>query len=512
MKSKNAIIKGTIILTVFSLFTRIIGFVFRVWLANTLGSEGMGIYQLILSLYILAVTLSTSGISLTVSKLCSEKMAIGDSGGARSVFKKAALFTVLLGFIVAAVVFFTADTLGTVFLRDSRTVLSLKVLAPGLPFMSLSACINGYFFGKRKFLRPASSQLVEQGVKIVSIITLVNMLLPLGLAFGCAAATIGMTLGETVACLYECVLYFFESRKSRKIKPKSRIKLSEIIKQSAPIAANSYINSGLRMVENVLIPSRLMAFGLTSSAALSIFGMLKGMVMPLLVFPSALLTALASVLIPAVAGAKASGNEKRMRGTISKVLQFTLMLGIIIVFVMMFFSYELGQVLYKSSQVGVMLRIMCITCPFIYLEMVVVSILDGLSLQVYTLKINILDSAIRIGTMIILIPFWGFNGYLFASLLSCIICSCLYIIKMLKETHIAVEFTKWILSPSLAAGVSCLAARLIYMKLTGILSPAISVSAILVIALTAYCGCLFLFGCFKMSDLKWLGNSIMPKG
>ncbi|MBE6903218.1 MAG: polysaccharide biosynthesis protein [Ruminococcaceae bacterium] len=500
MNFKSTVIKGTFILTVFSVITRVIGFVFRVWLSKMLGSEGMGLYQLVLSLYILAVTLSTAGISMTVSKLCSEFYASKDFGSAKKVFKKALFWSLLCGFTVSLIIILFAKPLGEHFLGDTRTILSLYLLAPGMPFMSASACINGYFFAKRKFLRPAASQFVEQAVKIGAIALLMSYALPKGLAASCAAAVLGMTVGEISSCIYEIIIYLFEARSEKKKAPLQKIGLKLILKQSAPIAANSYINSGLRMLENVLLPSRLIMYGMTPHSALSIFGILKGMVMPLIAFPSALLTALASALIPTVSGAKAAGQEKRIDFTVSKVLQLTLMLGIIIVAIFISFPKELGICIYDDTNVGSMLAKMALISPFIYLEMVVVSVLNGLSQQVYTLKINMLDGAIRLACIIIAVPFLGFNGYLASTLISCIFCTCLYIKKLLELTNISIKITSWILKPALCACAACLISKIIMIKAS---LPNIS-ELLLCLGTTAviYTISLLFSGCIPFSILK----------
>ncbi len=500
MNFKSTVIKGTFILTLFSIITRVIGFVFRVWLSKMLGSEGMGLYQLVLSLYILAVTLSTAGISMTVSKLCSEFYVSGDSGSAKKVFKKAMLWSLLCAFIVSFAIIIFAKPLGEHFLGDTRTVLSLYLLAPGMPFMSASACINGYFFAKRKFLRPAASQFVEQAVKIGAIFFLMAYALPKGLSAACAAAVLGMTIGEISSCIYEIIIYLFEARCEKKKTPLQKIKLSLILKQSAPVAANSYINSGLRMLENVLLPSRLIMHGMTAHSALSIFGILKGMVMPLISFPSALLTALASALIPTVSGAKAAGQEKRLDFTISKVLQLTLMLGIIIVAIFISFPKELGICIYGDTTVGSMLAKMALISPFIYLEMVVVSVLDGLSQQVYTLKINILDGAIRLACIIVAVPFLGFDGYLAATLISSIFCTCLYIKKLLKLTNVKIKTISWILKPSLCACAACLISKIIMIKLS--LPDIYELLFCLGTTAAIYSISLLLSGCIPFSLLK----------
>ncbi|HCS10064.1 MAG TPA: hypothetical protein DIV40_01285, partial [Clostridiales bacterium] len=300
---KEKIIIGTLILTIATTSVRFVGMFFRIYLANIIGSEGMGLYQLILSFFFLMVTLATSGIRVAISKLISEQIALGNYSNAKKVLRQSIGISIFTGFAAGAVLYYFADYIGSHILNDSRTVLALLYLAPSLPIMAISNCYKGYFYALGKVTQPSVIQMTEQFVRVFLIIYLMDTFLPKGLEYGCAAVAIGMTAEEIFALFVIWFFYIFDKKPySNKTQKKADNMIFKILHISVPISATSYINSILRTVENTLIPARLLLYGLSSETAISLYGMIKGMVLPLLFFPSSILTSLSSLLIPAVAG------------------------------------------------------------------------------------------------------------------------------------------------------------------------------------------------------------------
>ena len=324
---KEKIIIGTLILTIATTSVRFVGMFFRIYLANTIGSEGMGLYQLILSFFFLMVTLATSGIRVAISKLISEQVALGNYLNAKKVLHQSIGISIFTGFAAGAVLYYFADYIGSNILNDDRTVLALLYLAPSLPIMAISNCYKGYFYALGKVTQPAIIQMTEQFVRIFLIIYLMGTFLPKGLEYGCAAVAIGMTAEEIFALFLVWFFYIFDKKpRLTKTQKKADNMVFKILQISVPVSATSYINSILRTVENTLIPARLLLYGLSSEIAISLYGMIKGMVLPLLFFPSSILTSLSSLLIPAVAGDNALANEKSVSRTLSQVIHFTTIL------------------------------------------------------------------------------------------------------------------------------------------------------------------------------------------
>jgi len=163
---KTVFIKNAVILTASSLLLRFAGIIFKVWLASFIGSEGIGLYQLIFSVYVLASTFATTGISTAVTRLVTEELALGQRKGTLKILRRAIELSLIIAFASIAIIFLGADFIASKFLGDLRASAALKILPFSLPFMAVSSCLRGYFFARRKATPSALAQLTEQAVRI----------------------------------------------------------------------------------------------------------------------------------------------------------------------------------------------------------------------------------------------------------------------------------------------------------------------------------------------------------
>ncbi len=452
MRRENIII-GTLILTVATTIVRLVGMLFRIYLANTLGAEGIGLYQLILSIYILMVTLATSGIRVAVSKLISEELALRNYSNAKKVLRQSIVLSMFTGFISAFIMFYFADYIGSSILNDDRTTMALLYLVPSLPLIAVSNCYKGYFYAVGKIIKPAFIQVTEQIVRIIVIFAIMGAYLPRGLEYACAAVAIGMTAEELFSFVLTWLLYISDKKPYKKSNSKADNMIFKILEISLPLSATSYLNAILRTVENTMIPGRLLLYGLSAETAMSLYGMIKGMVLPILFFPSSFLTSLSSILIPSVAGDNASANEKKVSSTLSKVLHFTAISGILVVAVFVAFPKEVAVAVYNDSQVGLMIKIISYVCPFMYLNMVISSMLHALGEQMASFKINVIESILKISIIYFFVPVYGFNAYLFSLFITTILNTILYLTRLLQVSCIVFDISNWIFKP-IASGIA----------------------------------------------------------
>lgn len=459
---KKSIVVATLILTLATTIIRIVGMIFRIYLANVLGAEGIGLYQLILSFYFLMVTLATSGIRTAVSRLISEQLALKNYLNAKNVLYQGIILSLVTGISSGLLMFYFANSVGENILKDKRTVLALLYLAPSLPLIAVSSCYKGYFFAVGRVLKPAIVQVTEQIFRIVVILYLMKQYLPLGLEYACAAVSIGMLAEEIFSALLIWMFYVTDKRPFKNNNKLKQNMMFKILKISIPLSGTSYVNSILRTLEDTLIPARMILYGASAQDALSLYGMIKGMVLPLLFFPSSLLTSLSSVLIPSVAGDNVTSNEKRVTNTLSKVLHFTSISGILVVGIFIFFPHEIAMAVYNKSEVGTMLKLITIVCPFMYLNMVISSMLSALGEEVISFKINIIESVIKISMIYFLLPIYGFNAYLAALLLTTVINTILYLSKLLQKSCIIFDMSNWIIKPISIAIVSGYGSKMLY--------------------------------------------------
>lgn len=499
---KNAFLVNTVILTVSSVALRILGIYLTSFLTGKIGAEGIGLFQLIFSVYMLAAAFAVSGVSVAVTRLVAESAEKANLP-ASAVLKKSIAFAGVVSVCIAILLYNLSSFIGTDILNDPRTVMPLRILAPSLPFMAVSACLRGYLVGMGKIIKTASSSIFEEVVRLSIIIGTLGFFLPNGLEAACEAVVIGSLGSEVLGCLYLFILY--QTEKKKKAPPAAqRGVMKKILGISMPIAAGFYLRSSLRTVETVLIPSSLERYGLTNREALSQYGIISGMSMPVLFFPTVLLFSMSTLLVPEIARANAAGNRTRVINTAARVVQGALLLSVLCCVIFLLFSHNLGQVIYKNDAVGSVLAILAPLTPLIYMDIVVDAMLNGLNQQVYSMKYSVADSLTRITLIFLLIPVFGVAGFYIAIFAGAIFNSLLSLRRLVRVSGIRLNVADWIIKPFLSAGASGSCVLLLF----SILAPGLAANGFALIleisaAVLLYIGCLFWTGCLTREDVRW---------
>lgn len=450
MKKKAFLVNG-IILTLSSLAGRFLYMGFRVWLSQMIGPEGMGAYQLILSVFLPAVAISTAGVSLTVTRLVTSAMGKQQPETIPSAVARCCGFSLFMSLLACTALWCSADYLSDKFLGGNSAD-ALRLLLPGLPFMALSSCMRGYFLAVRGVLRSAASEFAEQLATISLTVFAFLAFSPQTIADACLLSMLGATVGEAVSCGCSFVLYRLHVRRFKG--PKNRPCTGAgkaILHITLPSTLSHAARSVLSAAENLLIPLGLRKCGATATAALAQYGMLQGMVMPMLFFPSCFLGAFASLLIPEMSESLAAGKNRSISSGTERSLRMTLLFSIFTACFFFAFGEELGLLFYRSREAGQLLRMLAPLVPLLYLDMVTDGLLKGLDQQTHSLLYNTLDASLRVSMMAVLLPVLGLRGY-FIILYSCgILNVTLSLSRLLKTARVRFSFFQWVLVPSLTA-------------------------------------------------------------
>ncbi|MBR5452231.1 MAG: oligosaccharide flippase family protein [Clostridia bacterium] len=453
-------IKNTVILTVTSLLLRALGLVFKVWTSSAVGAEGVGLYQLITSVYILAATFASSGICTGVTRLISEKSTLSRKY-ASAVLRKSTFLTVVASAVLGSALFLSADFIAKYILCDTRCALSIKILCFALPFKGTAACIKGYYYARSKTMQPSLCQLFEQIVRIGAVAVFVTNFKGLGAEMLTAALLIGDTVGEFASFIYIYIAYTFEKRNLAKAKAETKGITREILRIAAPITCSRYIMSGLHLAESSIVPTRLAVFSGSRSVALSQYGMLKGMALPLVFFPASFLSALSVMLLPETSQAAAKGDQRKIKEITRRCVGITLTAAIIISGIFFYNAKPLGVMIFGSEEVGFMIRMLALIIPFMYLESVVDGMLKGLDQQKASLFYNVADSVLRMTLIFLFVSKSGIIGFLSIMILSNVITSSLNTARLIKTTNSGFDIKNWVLKPIIAALVGGAAAYLV---------------------------------------------------
>lgn len=322
--------------------------------------------------------------------------------------------------------------------------------------MAVSACLRGYFLARRNVAATSFEQLLEQVAEIVVFALLVGQLAPMGLQYACCAVVIGTTGAEIISCIYTYVLYRLSIRKMEgkpERVPKFFRKLALI---ALPVTGSSCLRSGLSAVENSLIPTGLRKNGANYTRALSLYGTISGMVMPVITFPSIFIMPLSTLIIPEISQARAQGNNAAVRRMAEKLFRMGLMYSIPVMAIMIFLSDELGEVIYSSADAGVYIAILAPVIPLMYLDSAVDGMLKGLNEQVSYLVFNFIDSVVRVALTYFLIPIMGIKGFIIVIFVSELLNTTLSIWRFLCVAQIRLRIFEWIVRPALCAVLPCL--------------------------------------------------------
>ncbi len=451
MTKKKFFIQGSI-LTLISLFLRVTNMGYRSYLSRQIGSAGMGLYQLIFSVFMLTVTLSTSGISLAVTRMVSTAIATGKREVIRSTVARCFAFCLSISLTIALLLFFLSDFAAKTFLGDPAAAPCLQILGVGLPFMSLCTCMKGYFLAVDESLSTAVADTLEQILTILATVLLFWHFAPKSIEAACLAAMAASTLGEAVSFLASWTAY---RRSLRRNTPEKREKSHGVLKGLSHIAlpctlssaAKSLLNTG----ENLLIPRELRKFGLNYADSLSQYGLLQGMAMPMLYFPSSFLTSFASLLIPKITKEREQGHRRAVAYITGKAIRSALAYGMFFANLFIAFGENWGQAFYHSQSSGEYLRVLAPIVPLIYLDVVVDSLLKGMDEQFNSMKYNFSDSLIRVTMVLCFLRFFGMESYVVILFFSTIFNAALSLHRLLKVTSVRLSLLRHVLMPLLLA-------------------------------------------------------------
>ncbi len=501
---KTLFIKNTVILTATSLILRFIGIIFKVWLAALIGSEGIGLHQLIFSVYILASTFASSGIVTAVTKLTAEELAVGSKKGASRILRRSIELTLIIALVSALIVFFGADFIAKYLLEDMRAATALKLLPLSLPFMGLTSCIRGYFIARRNVTPNAVTQILEQILRILFILFLVKRFINYGLSACCAAVIGGDILAEIFGFFIMYLCYIFDKKKKtdkNENAPLPRRTVSKILHIALPITSGRYLNTLLRTAENILVPKNLARHSLNGSRSLSQFGMIKGMALPIIFFPSALLNSISTLLIPEISEAIAKKRKLVVKNATENILKLTAIISFIFSAIFFIAGRKIGVLIYKENDVGFLLQALSPIIPFMYLDSISDGILKGMDQQIFSFRTAIFDSVIRIILVLILLPNFGLPGFIgimyFSNFLTCF----LNVGRLMKISEIKFKILEEFIFPLFSAfSVTVLTNYLI--TVFNITNNLIYTTLICTLAIPLYLCLLFFLGTLNKDDIK----------
>lgn len=389
----NPLVTGTIFLTLAGTTSRFMGFFFRIFLNNVMGSTGLGLYQLVIPLMSVCMSLCCNGFQTATSKLVAEKPQ-----NRQIILICAIIMSATIALLLTIIMYSNANYISLCILSEPRCTELVKALS----FSIL----------------PAATQLIEQTARIGTCYLIYAILSDGGSCFKPVYSIYGIVAGEASATVFSVITikkdfsYFKISVKSLKTTAYGMAALF------IPLSLNYILASFSSSAENVLIPRTLKLYGLSPALALDIFGTISGLTLPVLLFPGVLCSCACVMLLPSVSEANAAGKDAKITKTINSCALFGLCFGLIFTCIFYLLSDFIGDFLFSSKLCGYFLRRLCFLCPLMHISGMLCSILHGLGKAKQVLFVNLLTCAIRILMIMLLVPHYGIDAYLWAMLVS----------------------------------------------------------------------------------------------
>lgn len=386
--ARQTFFQGALILLIAGMINRFLGFIPKAILPRTIGTEGIGLYQMVYPLFIFLLTIARFGLHVSISKIVAEASAAGDLRRIRMALTLAFFIVLVLSLILIPLLFAAADFLSRTFYTDERVYYPLLSMIPAIPIIALSTILRGYFQGIQNMTPPALASVLESLIRILGMLILSYLLLPYGLGWAAAGLMIGMGLGELASLFYLLSRFrrvAFNRFKSpyaqlKRKKEEMTVLFHDLINISLPVTAAGLIGSFSYAIEPIVVAQSLGLAGIGAGMATALYGELSGLAMFLIWFPTTLTYSLSVSLVPAVAESYAQRKIAKIGVRLNQTLRITFLITMPFIFIFLLYAKELTDALFGAPQVGILLQVVAPFAPFLYIQGPLAAALQGLDM------------------------------------------------------------------------------------------------------------------------------------
>lgn len=415
---RKRLLYNTALLTVSSLVMSSIGMAFNVWLVGRIGAAGIGLYELVISVVNLCATFAISGIRFATTRLISEELGLGSHDGIREMMRRCLSYGAFFGAAAGCVIYCLAEPIGFLWIGDARTVRALRLCALSMPCISMCASLSGYFTACGRVWKSALVHFAEQLICISAVALFLSRAVAGDVEKSCTAVIKGRVSADIASFLL--MLLFYVTDRARHY-PGARHgggELRRIVHIAVPLAVSAYARSALSTFQQLLVPRGLRKAGYSADSALSGYGIIQGMVMPILMFPSCIVGVVSTLIVPELTQAQVQSDGGAIHATVRRLLELCMAFSLAVMLFMLLFADELGIVIYDSREAGHFIRLLAPLVPLLYIDMTVDGCLKGLGQQVWCMGINVLESLVGLLLIRLYLPLYALKGYIIIIYLS----------------------------------------------------------------------------------------------
>jgi stage V sporulation protein B len=464
--NKQSFITGTMILLAAGIVNRLLGFVPRIVLPRVIGAEGVGLYQMGYPFLIVVLTLITGGVPLAVAKLVAEAESNNDEERIRNILSVALKLVGALSVLFTVACVFGARFIADHLLTDERVYYTFLAMCPIIPIASLASVFRGYFQGRLNMIPTALSQVVETTVRIAAMLAIAGLLIPYGIEWASAGAMAGVVLGELCGIL-TLLFHYAKSKRSssaasdRPLQPRPARRnghLRKIVSISLPVTASRLVGSASYMLESIFITQSLAVAGVATAAATAQYGILQGMVIPVLLLPGALTYSLAVSLVPSLSEAAARNDMATIHKRLHQSLRLALVTGAPFVVVMYVLAEPLCYYMYGNAEVGKMLKMMAPVALFIYFQNPLQATLQALDRPGTALANTFVGASVKLILISLLAsrPDWGILGAVVAINVNIALVTLLHWNSVARHLNFSMRFSDFFKTAVAMAIMACI--------------------------------------------------------
>ena len=511
MKRGKTMLLNTLLLTATAILMRTVAMAFQVYLSKKIGASGIGLFQLIMSVSMLAACFAISGVRFATTRLVSEELGRGSRGGVKAAVRRCLIYALCFGTAASFALFSGADMIGTKWIGDERTVLSLRLLSLSLPAFSMSAVLSGYFTAVTRVIKSAMVQVAEQLVRIAVVVAALSLSVGFTVETACAIIVIGGVVGEAFSFLMLYLLYVFDRRRYGPGLTKSTGLTKRLLSISLPLAVSAYGRTALSTIENLLVPRGFKKSGASSELALADYGMIQGMVFPVIAFPSAFFYSLSELIVPELTEDQVNGRIKQISYKVGRLLYLCILFSFGVTAAFFQFAGELGTCIYQNPTVGYYIKALSFVMPIIFLDSITDGMLRGLGQQMHCMRYNILDSLISVVLVWYLLPVYAVPGFIFMIYFTSLFNFVLSLRRLYIVTKFHLPMLDILKSVVCAFGAVNITALFIRAVGLGAWSGTLSLTMHIILSLFVYAAMLLLIGCIAGKDIRWFKSHFSTK-
>ncbi|MDR7237366.1 stage V sporulation protein B [Neobacillus drentensis] len=433
-------LKGTFILLIAGLVTRVLGFINRIVIARSIGEEGVGLYMMAFPTFILVVTLTQLGLPVAISKNVAEAEAKGNFAEIKKILVVSLATTISLSIIFTPALILLAPILSKTLFTDPRTFYPLIAIAPVVPVIAISSVLRGYFQGRQNMRPSAISQILEQFVRITLIAVMTKAFLPYGIEYAAAAAMVSSVIGELVSLVY--LMTAFKLKKRFRLRKNffqfvhsGKQTFKDLMDIAIPTMGSRMIGSVAWFFEPIVVVHSLALAGVITVEATKQYGALTGFAMPLLMLPSFITFSLATSLVPAISEANTQNNKILIEHRLQQALRFAFISGGLAVVILYVLADPLMELMYGSAKGSYFIRLMAPFFLFYYYQGPLQAVLQALNLARAAMINSLIGAIVKTAVIFLLAsqPQFGINGVALGIMVGFVLVTILHFATVLKK-------------------------------------------------------------------------------